>query len=290
MTDSLLATRTSCKKSEALLSTTFVSKVSEYDLHEGTVRMADLPTEQQDELIHLIFDTEGDYRKFVIEHNIHHLQPDGLWMLVVALGLHLERLGAIVDFSLLTQSDCDEIINTIAGTNLWLRLEEAFPPFDNYYPKSSYDWAEIEYFGAPNSIAEFTEGNARAKILGLLDFGPTPQNAEYLRLPYQDYLRGYQEGRLVSTVNRNIALQTFEHSNQGRTKLLAPVHILGLILFLPILIFLNVWAGLVVLLISIAAKRLLSVRAVKWFREYALSNRERFRFYSSRKAIWARSL
>ena len=54
----------------------FVSYASEYDMHMGNITINDLSREQQDELIRLVFDPNGDHQEFVIANNLEHFQPD----------------------------------------------------------------------------------------------------------------------------------------------------------------------------------------------------------------------
>ena len=98
---------------------TFTSYASEYDLHIGKVSMNALPREQQDDLIRLIFEPDGEYQSYVMQHDLEHCAPDGLWTIVVAVGMHLERRRVIKDFDERTPADRDWIINFLAPTNLW---------------------------------------------------------------------------------------------------------------------------------------------------------------------------
>ncbi len=101
---------------------TFTSYVSEYDAHVGKTPMGDLPREQQDEIIRTIFEPDSEYQSYVMQHDVEHHAPDGLWTLVVAAGLYLERRRVIEDFTERTPTDRDWIINflrrPISGSGL----------------------------------------------------------------------------------------------------------------------------------------------------------------------------
>jgi hypothetical protein len=59
----------------------FISYTNEYDLYEGEVDIGSLPVELQDDLIKLTLDADGNFRDFVMKHNIKKSQAEGLWLL-----------------------------------------------------------------------------------------------------------------------------------------------------------------------------------------------------------------
>jgi hypothetical protein len=267
---------------------TFTSYVSEYDSHLGTVPMANLPREQQDELIRLIFSPKGDYRSYVMRHDIEHSQPEGLWTLVVAVGSLLEHKGVIKDFHQRSEADRDWIISYFAPTNLWLRLEEAFPPFENYPRKTEYDWREVETFSAKDAIAELDSDDLEADLEEHLSIPKSPKDGALLRLPYQTFHNEWQAGRLIAYVDRSMAVQVYGATGSAWTYVLPFAFVAGLLAFLPIAVFWNVWVGVGTFVAAIVARKLLNKKAIDWVRNDALAKRDRFRWYSARGIVWAR--
>lgn len=265
----------------------FVSYASEYDMHMGNITINDLSREQQDELIRLVFDPNGDHQEFVIANNLEHFQPDGLWTIVVALGTLLERKRVIKDFMSRSDEDRDWIINMLAGTRLWLRLEEAFPPFDRCYRQTEYDWSEIETFGARDAIAEMIDDAIGQRLIGFLEKVPEPADGIYRRLSYQDYVREWEESRLVFFVDRGMAVQAYRFSDSVWANL-PSVFLLGLIAFIPVMIFVGFLWGLSILAIAVSARKLLTTKAVSWVRKDALASRRRYRWFSAHSVIWAK--
>lgn len=270
------------------MSRTFVSYASEYDGHVGNVPMAALAREKQDELIRLLFDPHGDSQAFVMANDVQHEQPDGLWAVIVAVGLRLERAALILDFTERTPTDIDWIINSLAGTNLWLRLEEALPPFSDGHHRTEFDWNELEPFAEPDTLADLNDEDLVDEIKAYLTKPRPPQDGAYLRMPYQEFHREYEAGRLIAYVDRGMAAQVFRFAPSVWSKVLPLTFLIGLVAFLPIMIFVRVWVGLGVLALAIIAKRMLTAKAVDWVRKDALSKRERFRWYSARSIVWAR--
>lgn len=269
---------------------TFTSYVSKYDAHVGKTPMGELPREQQDEIIHLIFDPHGDYHSFVMQHNVDHHAPDGLWTLVVAGGLFLERRRVIKDFTERTSADRDWIINLFAPTNLWLRLEEAFPPFDNHYHMTDYDWSEIAQFAAKDAITDLMGDDLKSELSEFLHCPAQLSDGMLFRLPYQTYHGEWEAGRLNSFVDRGMAVQAYRLSNSAWTWILPLIFLLGLLAFVPVMIFWSVWFGLALLGAAIIARKLLTKKAVEWVRRDALASRERYRWYSARRIVWARRI
>ncbi len=122
----------------------FISYANEYDLYQGTVDIRNLQAELQDAFIKLTLEAGGDFRAFVMKHDIKKIQAEGLWSLVILLGVELEREGAINNFESRTYDDVQLIIEQLAEFALWQRLEEAYPPFDFLGKKTAYDWSELE--------------------------------------------------------------------------------------------------------------------------------------------------
>lgn len=267
---------------------TFTSYASEYDTHVGKRPMGDLPREQQDEIIRMIFELDGDYQSYLMQHDVEHHAPDGLWTLVVAGGLYLERRRVIKDFMERTPADRDWIINFFAPTNLWLRLEEAFPPFDSYHRKTDYDWSEIETFSTKDAIADLDGDDVKSDLMEFLLCPGQPSDGMLFRLPYQTYQGEWEAGRLNSVVDRGMSVQAYRLSNSAWTWILPPIFLLGLLAFIPVMIFWSVWIGFGILVTAIIARKMLTKKAVDWVRQDALASRERYRWYSSHNIIWSR--
>src|SRR3546814_18147712 len=99
-----------------------------------------------------------------MEHDIDHAYPNALWTLVVLAGMHLEQKGIIENFEHRTDDDRDQILNYFAPSKLWIRLEEAFPPFDESFRKSDYEWGELLLFAKRNAIADLQEFDLRTTL------------------------------------------------------------------------------------------------------------------------------
>jgi hypothetical protein len=262
---------------------TFTSYASDYEMHRGSIEMADLAVEQQNELIRLMFDQAA-----VVEQNVKHGQPDGLWTVIVAMGMWLERKSLVKDFTQRTEADRDRIIDTLTGSNLWLRLEEAFPPFDKYHEHKRYNWSEIETFSAKDAIAELDGDDAKVRLTEFLERPVQPADGTLFRMPYQTYKHEFDTGRLISFVDRGMAVQAYRLSDSNWAMVLPFTFLIGLVAFIPIMIFYRFWVGLAVLAIAIIAKRMLTKKAEQWVRQDALNSRERYRWYSARNIVWAR--
>lgn len=261
---------------------TFTSYVSAYDSHVGSVPMDEMSRNQQDELIRAIFN--GEFEEYVMDHDIDHAYPNALWTLVVAAGMDLERSGVIKDFENRTPDDRDWIINFFAPSKLWLRLEEAFPPFDDAYPKTEYLWGELEQFAKRDMIAELEGMDWRRRLRNPAD----PSSGILQRLPYQTFVKEYDSGKLSFFVDRGLAVQAFRLSDSAWTYILPLVFFAGLLAFIPVAIFWSIWGGIVLLTLAIVARKSLTANAVAWVRKDALASRRRFRWLSARGVIWAR--
>lgn len=267
---------------------TFTSYVSEYDAHRGTRRMNDLSREDQNNLITLMFQPEGDTHAYVMEHDIDHKQPDGLWTIIVALGTLLERKSVIKEFPSAATEDHDLIINMLAGTRLCLRLEEAFEPFDRAIPLTDYEWAEIEIFGARDAIVGLTDNDAAIQIKRLL--APVARDPDGIerRMPYQDFVKQWNQGHLALYVDRGLAVQAYRLADSAWTYL-PLAFFAGLMAFIPVMIFVGFWWGVAVLVLTIFARKLLTKKADTWVRTTALKDRARYRWFTSRGIVWART-
>lgn len=267
---------------------TFTSYVSDYQAHRGSRSINALTRAEQDKLVHLLFEPEGDLHGFVIENNIDHAEPDGLWAIVVALGLFLERKSIIKEFPTASTNDRDRIINMLAGTRLWLRLEEAFEPFNEAFERTDYDWTELRPFGRQIETSDLEGDNVAARLK--LRLAPAPVDPEGLerRLAFQDFVEKWETGRLEFFVNRVDAVQAYRLSSSVWTTILPTTFLLGLVAFIPVMVLISFWWGLGVLALAIAARKFLTKQADAWVRKEALSDRERYRWFTARRIIWAK--
>lgn len=250
--------------------------------------MNDLSRDEQDELIHLMFEPEGDFHAFVIKHDLDHAQPNGLWTIIVSLGTLLERKSVIKVFPSDAPADRDWIINMLAGSRLWLRLEEAFDPFDRAVRRTAYDWSEIETFGARDAIAEMIDDNVAARLKGFLAPAPRDPDGMEQRLAYQDFVKRWDAGSLEFFVDRGLAVQSYRLLQSIWTTLFPIAFIVGLIAFIPVIIFVGFWWGLLVLALAILSRKLLTKKADAWVRKEALADRTRYRWFTARGVVWAR--
>lgn len=268
-----------------------VSYASEYDLFDGWVSIGELPDKEQDELIRTVFSTDGDYRDLVMRKGIKKAQVEGLWALIVFVGLELERAQVITDFESRTDGDIQEIISFFSGSRLWLRLEEAFPPFDCLEEKTEYDWSELESV----RIEYLTEvsGEPLYKIKSkLMDFlsssGLSLQSNVIERMPYHAFESLYKEGKVAVFVDRGLAplAKLSGCVDDPMTSFLPWVFILGLVSVIPVWFFLGFWVALVVLFMSFAAKIVFNILIMTKVRRAAVEDKRCYRWFLSRKIIW----
>ena len=262
----------------------FTSYVSAYDSHVGTLSIGELPRDQQDELIRLVFD--ADFEEFVMAHDIDHAYPNALWTLIVLAGTHLERTGIIKDFEQRTDDDRDAILNYFAPSKLWLRIEEAFPPFDQIIRKSDYERGELLLFAKRDAIAELQEFDWRTKLRNYTERDTTM----ITRMPYQTFSSEYDRGRLSLFVDRGMATQAYRLSGSTWAMILPLTFFAGLLASIPVAIFWSVWVGIGLFALAIIARKMLTVKAIAWVRKEAIGDRRRYRWFSARGVIWCRKV
>jgi tetratricopeptide (TPR) repeat protein len=145
----------------------FVSHATVYQAYSGTRPVSDLPYEKQSELIVATFDREGENRKLVMQHDLLKSQAEGLWCLIVSVGLPLERAGLISNFDDRTDADIRRIQMFLAGTRLYQRIKDAYAPSQS--GRVDYDWDELE--GIDRRLDEVIDSSLielRARVLELL--------------------------------------------------------------------------------------------------------------------------
>lgn len=246
--------------------------------------MDELSREQQDQLIRLVFD--GDFEEYVMAHNLDQAYPNALWTLIVSAGVQLERQGIIRDFESRTDADRDWILNFFAPSKLWLRLEEAFPPFDRCRSKTEYRWGELLQFSDRDAIAELDTIDFRAKLRA----ASAPADGVLTRLPYQTMVKEWDRGVLSVFVDRGRAVQAFRSSDSPWSYILPFAFFGSLIAFIPVGIFVSVWAGAGLLALALLARKMLTSFAVDWVRKDALAHRNQYRSYVARDIVWARKV
>lgn len=270
---------------------TFISYASEYDLYKGEKSIASLTAAEQDELINALLDPARDFRELVVHQGIKKTQAEGLWSLIVFVGLELERANRISSFDRRTEKDIQEIIAFFSGTKLWLRLEEAYPPFAMLHTKTDYPWTELEKIKI-DSLTEATGEplyKVKSKICEYLVGDPSQLRSEVIdRMPYHAFKQTYDEGKLVFFFDKRLALTI---GQKGLIKNPIPKFCsigfpLSLIGFIPVGIFVGFWYGLATLLMALICKRLTTHFLGKEIRKLALSEKEIYRWLLARKVIW----
>lgn len=123
--------------------TTLITYATPWDMHDGTVSISKLPTEKQNELIYLSLSPDGDSRQFAIDHNLKKTQVDGLWSLIVWVGLELETNGVISSFDARDDGNINSIVEFFNGTKLGVRLKSAIQKAEDDSTPSFYDWTEL---------------------------------------------------------------------------------------------------------------------------------------------------
>lgn len=265
-----------------------------YRNHVGSVELANLSRQKQDELIRTLFTKGGDFRNWVLENDVTHAQPFGL--ACITRGICALTLGEMYDDTFLDEEDdrvrvlneeqMQKALNVLAGTKLWLRLEEAFPPFDKVASPTDYNWKEMERFAEIGGL----EMEEVRELRNHLDKIPDPVDGIYFRLPYEKYKEGWDNGKLALYVDRGLATQLYQHAEPSWSHWLPLVFFVGLFAFIPVMIFAGILWGLAVLALAVLARKILSSKAVNWVRQDSLSDRTRYRFYSARKIVWAQKI
>jgi hypothetical protein len=137
-------------------------------------------------------------------------QVEGLWALCVLVGLRLERAGIIKDFDSRTSADIQKIISFLVGTKLWLRIEEAYPPFDYLEEKTQYDWSEVEVI-APSGLSgvlldlppEISAFELKSEICGYLGRAPSQLTSKRMdREPHHVFVKYFAEGKVSLFIDR----------------------------------------------------------------------------------------
>lgn len=270
----------------------FISYATEYDLYKGEESIDTLSPEQQDELIRAVFDPSQDFRSLVVSHKLIKAQVEGLWTVVVLIGSALEGSGEIRDFTERTNADIERIIEALSGTSLWLRLEEAFPPFDVLPSRTPYDWKELEAISMESlaGVAGESLYTVKGTLFKLLKSRPIifKPNIDD-RMPYHAFKHLYNEGKLALFVDRGLASVA---GAAGIVKSAAPMYVIASLVAgiaaLPIWFFFGVlYAACSVVVAIFLFKRSFS-SVVSAVRASAISSKSAYRWLLSRKVVWVR--
>lgn len=269
----------------------FISYASEYDLYRGEKGIDALASEEQDELIRFILEPDKDFRELVVRKKVKKSQAEGLWSLVVFVGLALEGANRISNFDGRTEKDIQEVIAFFSGTQLWLRLEEAYPLFDFVSKRTDYSWSELEKI----TMEALTEATGeplykiKSKICEFLSSASSQLQSEVIdRMPYHTFKQTYDEGKLILFVDKGLSTVV------GRSGLIkssiptvfALVFFGALLAFIPIGIFVGIWYGVATLALAVVSKKLTTRFLVQKTRRLALSDKEKYRWLLSRRIIW----
>lgn len=272
------------------MSSTYVSYASDYSLYKGNTSVAELTVEVQDELIHAVLGTGQDFRELVVTHDVIKKQAEGLWTIVVLLGMALERDRKILNFEKRTEEDVALLVSSISGTNLWLRLEEAYPPFNFLKDKTKYDWSEL----VPLQMEELSEiaGESLLEVKRVLSrrlksrpliFKPNIDD----RMPYHAFKPLYDQGKVILFVDRGLAPVA---GASGIVKSSAPIYValsVAALVAAPLVwFFFGFLISLPLLLFAFTLFRASFGKTVASVRLAAINDRIKYRWLMSRRIIW----
>lgn len=270
---------------------TFISYATAYQMYEGEKSFSELAPGEQDELIRLAFEPGSDFRDVVVEKRVKKSQAEGLWRLIVFVGHALEDARQIKSFANRNEQDVEAIVAFLSGTRLWLRLEEAFPPFAWLTSRTDYSWEELERIaiGTLSTDEDAPLYEVKNAICKYLARSPTQLQSEVIdRMPYHAFKRTYDEGKLRLFVDKGLCLAVGETGlSKSNLPLLTSTLFTACVLgFIPIGIYFGIWFGLATLLVGIFAKRATTALLVGETRAIALSDKQAYRWLLARKIIW----
>ena len=272
------------------MSTTYVSYASEYDLYEGSISVAELTVGVQDELIRAVLGTSHDFREIAVTHDVIKAQTEGLWTIVVLLGMALERDRKISNFEERTEDEVALLVASISGTKLWLRLEEAYPPFNFREERTEYDWSELEPLQmeelsevAGESLLEVKHALFKKLKSRPLIFKPNRDD----RMPYHAFRPLYDQGKVILFVDRSLAPVA---GASGVVKSAAPTYIAlsvaALVAAPAVWFFFGFLFSLPLFILAIALFRGSFGKTIMSVRQAAINDKEKYRWLMSRRVIW----
>lgn len=271
--------------------TTLISYANEYDLYKGDKDIASISEEDQDKLIRYILEPDRDFRELVVEYGIKKSQAEGLWSLVVFAGCALKDAKRITNFDNRTEKDIQEIIAFFSGTNLWLRLEEAYPPFDSIMQKTVYTWSELEKINFEKLTEAIGEPlyKVKNKIYEYLSRSPSQLQSEFIdRMPYHVFKQTYDEGKLALFVDKGLSIAVAKSGiiSSSIPTMLSMAFFIGILAFIPVWIFAGLSYGLITLALAIVCKKLTTQYLIKETRKLAITDKEIYRWLIARKIVW----
>lgn len=260
---------------------TFTSYATPYDSFVGQRDIGGLHKEDTDRLIRSIFSTDTDFRELVVEWNVRKKQAEGLWFLVVGLGLRLEEFGRIRDFEERDEADIQKIISALDGTAVGLRVEEAFPPFDALSSRTTYDWSELE--DLPDALGHYLSQPEDG------DLAPAKHDPIIRdRMSFEEFHHPRNKGKWSLVVDRAMAYRIAPRVNTGLlgwAPLICPVIFIASV---PVMIWVNIWAGLAMIIGGIVILKWSAADLRRRIFEKALTDRNEYRWLMSRRVIWVR--
>lgn len=267
-------------------SRTFTSYATPYDSFVGQRDIGSLHKDEADRLIREIFSRDADFRELVTEWNVKKKQAEGLWFLVVGLGLRLEEFGRIRDFQERGDADIQKIISALDGSAIGRRVEEAFPPFDYLTTRTDYDWSELE--DLPDALDHYLSRSIRELVedgdLATAANDPTFRD----RMSFEELHDPRNKGRWNLVVDRGMAYRVaprFKTGPLGWASLLCPVVFIASV---PVMIWVNLWAGVAMIVAGIVVLKWSGADLRRRIFERALSDRDEYRWLMSRHVIWVR--
>jgi hypothetical protein len=141
----------------------FVSHASQWDMYSGKNSISTLADEEQNALIRLTLSTDGDPQAYAMQRNLKKAEVDGLWALLVWVGLVLEKVGAIANFDARTRRDALLLIDFFQGTALGERLRKAFD--SDRSSVARYEWSELTESVVERITSSYPEAPHAAKQL-----------------------------------------------------------------------------------------------------------------------------
>ena len=265
---------------------TFTSYATPYDSFVGQRDISGLHKEDADRLIREIFCKDTDFRELVMEWNVRKKQAEGLWFLVVGLGLRLEEFGRIRDFQERDDDDIEKIISALDGTAVGRRVEEAFPPFDALSSRTTYDWSELE--DLPNALDHYLSQPIR-ELIEDGDLAPAESDSVIRdRMSFEELHDPRNKGKWSLVVDRGMAYRVAPRVKTGLlgwASLICPVIFIASV---PVMIWVNIWVGLAMIVAGIVILKWSAADLRKRIFEKALTDRDEYRWLMSRRVIWVR--
>lgn len=267
-------------------SRTFTSYATPYDSFVGQRDIGSLHKDEADRLIREIFSKDADFRELVTEWNVKKRQAEGLWFLVVGLGLRLEEFGRIRDFQERGGADIQKIISALDGSAIGRRVEEAFPPFDYLATRTDYEWSELE--DLPDALDHYLSQSIR-ELVEDGDLAPAVNDPTFRdRMSFEEFHDPRNKGRWGLVVDRGMAYRVaprFKTGLLGWASLLCPVVFIASV---PVMIWVNLWAGVAMIVAGIVILKWSGADLRRRIFERALSDRDEYRWLMSRHVIWVR--